>query len=103
MLLKAAAEAVKGTKVRQLRQFIPWSSGSWKFGPTPEELAFQALESFSEVGLSAYSDSSLQAASLNYRGIPPIRNSQFPIWAKGEGVLGPSKTAILKKYTFIKG
>ena len=34
-----------------------------------------------------------------YRGNPPIRNSQFPIWAKGKGVLGPSKTAILKKYT----
>ena len=38
-----------------------------------------------------------------YRAIPPIRNSQFPIWAKGKGVLGPSKTAIFKKYTFIKG
>ena len=41
-----------------------WSSGSWKFGPTPSELAFQALESFVEVPNSAYSDSSLQAASL---------------------------------------
>ena len=36
-------------------------------------------------------------------GDPPIRNSQFPIWAKGKGVLGPSKTVIFKKYTFIKG
>ena len=64
VFLKAAAERVSETKVVGLTQFIPWSSGSWKFGPTPEELAFQALESFSEVGLSAYSDSSLQAASL---------------------------------------
>ena len=48
----------------EFRQFIPWSCGSWKFGPMPEELAFQALESFVEIGWSAYSDSSLQAASL---------------------------------------
>ena len=41
----------------------------------------------------------LRATSLYYRGNPPIRNSQFPIWAKGKGVLGPSKTAIFKKYT----
>ena len=37
------------------------------------------------------------------RANPSIRNSQFPIWAKGEGVLGPSKTANFKKYTCIKG
>ena len=64
MLLKAAAEAVKGTMLVEFRQFIPWSSGSWKFGPMPEELAFQALEYFVEVHRSAYLDSSLQAASL---------------------------------------
>ena len=64
MFLKAAAERVSETKVGKLRQFIPWSSGSWKFGPMPSELAFQALESFVEVANSAYSDSSLQAASL---------------------------------------
>lgn len=37
-----------------------------------------------------------------YRGIPPIRNSQFPIWAKGKGVLGPSKTAIFKKSRYYR-
>ena len=64
VFLKAAAERVSETKVVGLTQFIPWSSGSWKFGPMPEELAFQALESFKLVPNSAYSDSSLQAASL---------------------------------------
>ena len=66
VFLKAAAETVSETKADELRRFIPLSSGSWKFGPMPEELAFQALEYFVEVGFtsSAYSDSSLQAASL---------------------------------------
>ena len=64
MFLKAAAETVSETKADELRRFIPLSSGSWKFGPMPEELAFQALEYFVEVHRSAYLDSSLQAASL---------------------------------------
>ena len=64
VFLKAAAARVSKTKVVGLTQFIPWSCGSWKFGPMPEELAFQALESFKLVPNSAYSDSSLQAASL---------------------------------------
>ena len=64
VFLKAAALRVSETKVVGLTQFIPWSSGSWKFGPMPEELAFQALESFVEILWTAYSDSSLQAASL---------------------------------------
>ena len=64
VFLKAAAERVSETKVVGLTQFIPWSSGSWKFGPMPPELAFQDLESFVEVPNSAYPDSSLQAASL---------------------------------------
>ena len=64
VFLKAAAERVSKTKVGEFRQFIPWSCGSWKFGPMPEELAFQALESFSEILWTAYSDASLQAASL---------------------------------------
>ena len=64
VFLKAAAERVSETKADELRRFIPWNSGSWKFGPMPSELAFQALEYFFEVHRSAYSDSSLQAASL---------------------------------------
>ena len=64
VFLKAAAERQLMNQVGEFRQFIPWSSGSWKFGPMPEELAFQVLESFVEVPNSAYSDSSLQAASL---------------------------------------
>ena len=64
VFLKAAAERVSEAKVVGLTQFIPWSSGSWKFGPMPSELEFQALEYFFEVHRSAYSDSSLQAASL---------------------------------------
>ena len=64
VFLKAAAEKVSETRADELRRFIPWNSGSWKFGPMPEELAFQALESFKLVPNSAYSDSSLQAASL---------------------------------------
>ena len=33
VFLKAAAERVSETKVVGLTQFIPWSCGSWKFGP----------------------------------------------------------------------
>ena len=64
VFLKAAAERVSETRADELRRFIPWNSGSWKFGPMPSELEFQALEYFFEVHRSAYSDSSLQAASL---------------------------------------
>ena len=64
VFLKAAAERQLMNQVGEFRQFIPWSCGSWKFGPTPEELAFHALESFSEILWTAYPDSSLQAASL---------------------------------------
>ena len=64
VFLKAAAGRVSKTRADELRRFIPWNSGSWKFGPMPSELAFQAPEYFFEVHRSAYSDSSLQAASL---------------------------------------
>ena len=35
VFLKAAAERVSETKADELRRFIPWSCGSWKFGPMP--------------------------------------------------------------------
>ena len=36
-----------------------------------------------------------------YRGDPPIRNSQFPIWAKGEGDFGVAVPIYFKKLRFI--
>ena len=48
----------------QTSTIYPMEQWQLEVGPMPSELAFQALESFVEVPNSAYSDSSLQAASL---------------------------------------
>ena len=40
--------------------------------------------------------------ALYYRANPSIRNSQFPIWAKGKGVLGPSKPPFLRNIPLSK-
>ena len=44
----------------------------------------------------------VQIENKLYRGDPPIRNSQFPIWAKGKGVLGPSKPPFLRNIPLSK-
>ena len=67
----------------------------------PEELAFQALESFVEIGWSAYSDSSLQAASLtileSYVAIYGLKIrapevTPFTVTAPPPATLGPTAT-----------
>ena len=45
----------------------------------------------------------LLTCTIEYRRDPPIRNSEFLIWAKGKGDLARPKLAILRKSSKCKG